>query len=483
MRDYEFGNHLAALRQECGYSQYQLANLLHVSDKAVSKWETGVAKPRMKTCQKLADVLGIDVSDLFSTSGFTSSTGGSKMNKGLLWKKAENKLCEVYGDEPDLSIINRFRMEKNAFRDTDTIVIFAALACLRDFTQQHHTVINLRGSVNASFTAWLIGASAFNPLPAHSHCPACHKIHFFPDVADGWDLQPSICDCGHIMVRDGHNIPFEVYQSKKALFSGVECNISPAIIHDAWKIILKYVQPDYSCTRYLIKQGEETGFPGEFSKLFLHPRKDDPIYCSIDEVPEVSHSAMLRAIKNPNVPSITLFENKENELTYDRLPEIEELLQSEVIQHAIEKYCHPFVTSGISTFDGYVRLEAAMHDTFIDGCDFKRLAGKMGLKNVSEFPFYREGIWFIMSQAPHFDSGIAEDIMYNIRLGRYANEMPARDNALMRRLGLPEWFPEMASSIRYLFPKAHCVDFAYQHLLMSWCDLQKGTSDADASEQ
>lgn len=47
MRDYAFGDRLSALRQEHGYSQFQLASLVGVSDKAVSKWETGVAKPRI----------------------------------------------------------------------------------------------------------------------------------------------------------------------------------------------------------------------------------------------------------------------------------------------------------------------------------------------------------------------------------------------------------------------------------------------------
>ena len=66
MRDYAFGNRLSALRQERGYSQFQLASLVGVSDKAVSKWETGSAKPRMKTCQRLAAVLGVDLDDLFT---------------------------------------------------------------------------------------------------------------------------------------------------------------------------------------------------------------------------------------------------------------------------------------------------------------------------------------------------------------------------------------------------------------------------------
>ena len=76
MRDYAFGNRLAALRQERGYSQFQLASLIGVSDKAVSKWETGAAKPRLKIWPRLAVVLGVDQSDFFGTDMHPSPTGG-----------------------------------------------------------------------------------------------------------------------------------------------------------------------------------------------------------------------------------------------------------------------------------------------------------------------------------------------------------------------------------------------------------------------
>lgn len=35
---------IAKLRKEKGMTQKQLANILHVSDKAVSRWETGVSQ-------------------------------------------------------------------------------------------------------------------------------------------------------------------------------------------------------------------------------------------------------------------------------------------------------------------------------------------------------------------------------------------------------------------------------------------------------
>ena len=73
MRDYEFGNMLAKLRMERGLSQFQMGRLLGVTDKAVSKWENGSAKPRISTCCRLADILGISLNDLLSIPGATAS--------------------------------------------------------------------------------------------------------------------------------------------------------------------------------------------------------------------------------------------------------------------------------------------------------------------------------------------------------------------------------------------------------------------------
>lgn len=70
MRDYTFGNLVTRLRTEMGFSQFQLGKLIGVSDKAVSKWENGSAKPRLATCCRLADVLGVSLDDLLSAAGY-----------------------------------------------------------------------------------------------------------------------------------------------------------------------------------------------------------------------------------------------------------------------------------------------------------------------------------------------------------------------------------------------------------------------------
>lgn len=66
MNDYAFGNYIYGQRKKCGLSQTELADLLGVTNKAVSKWENGRAKPTTNTLRKLAAVFGSDVSELLA---------------------------------------------------------------------------------------------------------------------------------------------------------------------------------------------------------------------------------------------------------------------------------------------------------------------------------------------------------------------------------------------------------------------------------
>lgn len=65
MNDYTFGQILYDYRRQAGYSQKDLAQLLGVTNKAVSKWETGAAKPSTAVLRKLAAVYNISVDALF----------------------------------------------------------------------------------------------------------------------------------------------------------------------------------------------------------------------------------------------------------------------------------------------------------------------------------------------------------------------------------------------------------------------------------
>lgn len=59
-----FGEFVAQLRKEKGFTQQELADRLFVSNKAVSKWERGQSLPDIGLLEPLADILGVTVTEL-----------------------------------------------------------------------------------------------------------------------------------------------------------------------------------------------------------------------------------------------------------------------------------------------------------------------------------------------------------------------------------------------------------------------------------
>ena len=58
------GTFIAELRKEKGMKQAELAELLHVSDKAVSRWETGRGFPDITNLEALSECLGVSAAEL-----------------------------------------------------------------------------------------------------------------------------------------------------------------------------------------------------------------------------------------------------------------------------------------------------------------------------------------------------------------------------------------------------------------------------------
>ena len=64
MKEKSMGNLISSLRKEKKMTQGELAKKMHVTDKAVSKWERDIAYPDINSLKRLADVLGITVEEL-----------------------------------------------------------------------------------------------------------------------------------------------------------------------------------------------------------------------------------------------------------------------------------------------------------------------------------------------------------------------------------------------------------------------------------
>lgn len=66
MDQMKIGCFIAERRKQCGYTQMQLAEKLNITDRAVSKWETGRSMPDSSIMPELCKLLGITLNDLFN---------------------------------------------------------------------------------------------------------------------------------------------------------------------------------------------------------------------------------------------------------------------------------------------------------------------------------------------------------------------------------------------------------------------------------
>ena len=74
MDNIQFGQFVAHLRKEKNITQKELADRLHVTDKAVSKWETGKGFPDLKLLEPLAQELGVSLVELLQGERTPSPT-------------------------------------------------------------------------------------------------------------------------------------------------------------------------------------------------------------------------------------------------------------------------------------------------------------------------------------------------------------------------------------------------------------------------
>ena len=87
MDQLKIGKFIAECRKTKNLTQMQLAEKLGITDKAISKWERGIAMPDSSTMLELCDILGISVNELLS--GEKISMENNHKNEQLLLDMAK----------------------------------------------------------------------------------------------------------------------------------------------------------------------------------------------------------------------------------------------------------------------------------------------------------------------------------------------------------------------------------------------------------
>ena len=92
MNQYVTGAAIRELRLQKNMTQLQLAEKLNVSDKAVSKWETGKGYPDITLLESIADAFGISVTELISGNRVSNRNVAANMMKSGFY------MCPVCGN-------------------------------------------------------------------------------------------------------------------------------------------------------------------------------------------------------------------------------------------------------------------------------------------------------------------------------------------------------------------------------------------------
>ena len=92
MNSYITGAEIKRLRELKNMTQAGLAESIGVSDKAVSKWETGRGLPDISLIQPLAQALGVSVIELMNGESVTNANRGGNLLRGSFY------VCPVCGN-------------------------------------------------------------------------------------------------------------------------------------------------------------------------------------------------------------------------------------------------------------------------------------------------------------------------------------------------------------------------------------------------
>jgi len=96
MNQTEIGEFIAKCRKEKQLTQAQLAERLNITDRAVSKWETGKSMPDSSIMLELCEVLEITANDLLSGEKMSREDYGKRADENLiaLKRKDENNMTK-----------------------------------------------------------------------------------------------------------------------------------------------------------------------------------------------------------------------------------------------------------------------------------------------------------------------------------------------------------------------------------------------------
>ena len=157
----KIGQFIARTRKSKNLTQRQLADLLSISDKTVSKWETGKGLPDVSLMLPLCRALEITVNDLLT---------GEKVSASNYQKKAEENMMDLIKENQE----NKKRMILSIICGVITIIAVCSLVIIASYLELPAAVRILLILLALATAAAGVGAAAVLEVQAGYYvCPAC----------------------------------------------------------------------------------------------------------------------------------------------------------------------------------------------------------------------------------------------------------------------------------------------------------------------
>ena len=158
----KIGKFIALQRKKKNLTQAELAELLNVTDRAVSKWETGRSMPDSSIMLELCTALGISANDLLSGEVVSMENYNEKMEKNLLDAIKEKEIADgrLLALEWVIGILS-----------VGVLLVPIILASLLEIDEWQRVVISLLGVVPA--IVGIIAAMKIEQVAGYYECGKC----------------------------------------------------------------------------------------------------------------------------------------------------------------------------------------------------------------------------------------------------------------------------------------------------------------------
>jgi DNA polymerase-3 subunit alpha (Gram-positive type) len=345
----------------------------------------------------------------------------------------------LYGDYVPEKVELRMEEELQHILKNEFAEPYLDAARIVDKARAEGYVTTIRGSVGASFVAYLLGISEINPLSPHYRCQHCKSIEWTTDsVNSGFDLPNKLCpECGGDCRGDGHNIPYE-------MFLGINGDKSPNI------------------DLYIEKEFEESA--RNELKLRMESYATDGALLVPDLLVNDRMSIMkrLHTLTGVNPGMIPMNDPKVLSLfrSTAELGITSEQIKTEVATYGIpemgiRKVREMLAQLQPSSFSELVQINGLSHGTGTwEGNARERIQEGAG-SLMTSIGCKEQLMLELMDYGMEADNAYA--IMESVRKGKGISDSC---HEAMLKCNVQDWFIKSCWKINYLFPKSHAVMYA-----------------------